>query len=287
MKTWVKVTLGVLAVPLLAGGAFAGWVASHSNSRLNQRFEVAPVELSTAGDVARGQHVVMVRNGCADCHGADLAGASVMDNPAMGKIYASNLTPAALGAWSDGEIARAIRHGVGRDRQPLVLMPAHDYIHLSEADLSAAVAYLRSIPPVEKANENTRLGPVSRSLLALNQAPLLPAEMLDHQRAFPPEPVAEVSENFGQYLAQTACMGCHGPQLRGGPIPGGDPSWPPASNIRRPALADWNETSFIGAMRSGITPSGQEMRSPMPWKLIGQYTETELKALWMYLKSLE
>jgi hypothetical protein len=57
---------------------------------------------------------------------------------------------AGLGHWTDAEIARAISQGVSRDGRKLhPPMPFPYYAGLSPADVSAIVAYLRTVPPRE------------------------------------------------------------------------------------------------------------------------------------------
>ena len=70
-----------------------------------------------------------------------------------GITYAINLTPdpeTGLGKWREQDFIQAIKSGkhlgVGRDIQPP--MPWEAYRHLSESDLKAAFAYLKSIPPI-------------------------------------------------------------------------------------------------------------------------------------------
>jgi hypothetical protein len=81
-------------------------------------------------------------------------------------------------------------------------------------------------------------------------------------------------------------MGCHGPEFKGGPIPGGDPNWPPAANLTPDALGGWTEAQFLAALRTGKNPSGAELRPPMVIRYTAQFTDAELKALWAYLQSL-
>ena len=51
-------------------------------------------------------------------------------------------------------------------------------------------------------------------------------------------------------------------------------------------LGFWSEEDFIATLRTGVTPGGKQLRSEMPWKYFGQMTDEELKAVWMYLRSL-
>src|SRR5216110_697497 len=74
---------------------------------------------------------------------------------APGKICFPNLTPdpeTGLGAWTDGEILRAIREGVSRDGRALFpMMPYTEFRALSDEDTRAIVAYLRTMPAVKNA----------------------------------------------------------------------------------------------------------------------------------------
>lgn len=62
-----------------------------------------------------------------------------------------NITPHpefGIGRWSDAEVKRAIREGVGRDGRRLSPpMPFESYAQMTQADLDALVAWLRSLPP--------------------------------------------------------------------------------------------------------------------------------------------
>ena len=52
-------------------------------------------------------------------------------------------------------------------------------------------------------------------------------------------------------------------------------------------LGKWTEADFIQALRTGETPEGRRLdNEKMPWRSIGQLTDDELGALWLYLQSL-
>lgn len=286
-QKWLIATGGVLGAIGLSIGATAFWVQSSVQQRLHAHYP-APASLALASEVAAadlqlGERIVKVRNGCTDCHGPQLQGAVVMDNPAMGFVYAPNLTPAHLGAWSDDEIGRAIRHGIGKQGQALILMPSHDYLPLSKGDLAAMIAYLRSLPATEKTNTPSRLGPVAHALVAFEKAPsLIPAQIIDHNTAFATKPAEAPGPEFGKYLAQSACAGCHNPQFTGGPIPGGPPDWPPAADLT--TLKNWKESDFNHVLTTGLRPDGSKLQAPMP--VMKALNSTELKALWEYLRQL-
>ena len=102
-------------------------------------------------------------------------------------------------------------------------------------------------------------------------------------------PASAATVEFGRHLAAT-CMGCHGQDLAGGPIVGGDPSWPPAANLtpHPDGLARWTSAQFARAIREGKRPDGTALRSPMSDVVTYavKMSDVEVEALWMYLRSL-
>ncbi|MEM8817106.1 MAG: cytochrome c [Pseudomonadota bacterium] len=122
-----------------------------------------------AEQVERGEYLVELL-GCGACHtdGAlvgeanparSLAGSRIgiaWSNPLgeknPGVVYPSNLTSdveTGIGGWSDGQIANAIRFGAGRHGAGGIrVMPWPGYAQLTDDDVTAMVAYLRSIDPV-------------------------------------------------------------------------------------------------------------------------------------------
>ncbi len=291
MKTLLKAVAALVLLLALVAAAGLSWAWWKTDSALAQRFpprqtlgmaaavQAAPVDL--------GRQIVTVRNGCVDCHGADLGGATVVENPMIGKLSGPNLTPVRMKAWSDDEIAVAVRYGVSRDGRPLILMPSHEYQHLSKDDVAAIVAYLRSVASVDRDPGATRLGPVGWVLFATGQAPFLPAFVIDQKAGFATKPAEAPTAEFGRYLAASACSGCHGAEFRGGPIPGGPPDWAPAASLRLGADSRWSAEAFatsVRTTRSGI--DGHAIRPPMPVALYAKMTDTEVGALWAYLSTL-
>jgi mono/diheme cytochrome c family protein len=210
-----------------------------------------------------------------------------MNNGAMGNITGANITPFQLKDWSDEEIARAIRYGIHKSGRSLKFMPSFDYQGLSKGDIAALVAYLRSVPEVSTASAQNSFGPIAKMMGLLGKMPVVfPAENIDLKKGFAEKPEEAPTKEFGKYLAQ-ACSGCHGQEFNGGPIPGGDPSWPPAANIRLGSNALWNEEVFTQMIKSGISPSTKNpIRAPMPVNLLKQMNELEIKALWIYFSGL-
>lgn len=291
MKKFFKrlaLVLLVIAAGLMAFFAFAYW---KTRSRMGKTYTIAghsvPVPTSAAA-LEEGKRLFISR-GCVDCHGSDLSGKIFLEDPAIGKFAGSNLTKGKGGAGgkiSDVAFERALRHGIGRSGKPLIFMPATDFAGMSDEDVGRLLAYIRSVPAVDKPSLRQKVGPVGRILYATGKMPLLvSAEVVDHDAVSPQKITPSVSLEYGKYIAQT-CTGCHGAKLIGGPIPGAPPEWPAAQDITKVGMAKWNEQQFFSAIRTGKRPDGSEIRFPMPWKNFALMTDVELKALWLYLRTL-
>jgi len=124
---------------------------------------LVPFKTYAAGDVARGKYLVSVA-GCNDCHTPGyffgkpdtsrfLGGSEVgFEIPGAGIFHGPNLTPdkeTGLGSWSDAQIVTALTTGKRPDGRELAgVMPWRAFANFTQADLSAIVAYLRTLPPV-------------------------------------------------------------------------------------------------------------------------------------------
>lgn len=261
------------------------------NSKASQVFAKPELQIHEdviKADVELGKRIYAVRNGCIDCHGVDLTGAMIMEDPAMGSIHGANITPFTLKDWTDEDIGRAIRYGIHKEGRSLQFMPSFDFEGLSKGDVAAVIAYLRSVPAVEKESHKNKFGPLAHVLAVAGQMPIMfPALVVDPSKGFSEKPAEEASLDFGKYLANS-CVGCHQHNYSGGKIPGGDPSWPPAADIRLGKFAAYTEESFKKMMETGVSPvSGSLLRPPMPIHLLKQMSETETKALWIFLSSLK
>jgi hypothetical protein len=168
-------------------------------------------------------------------------------------------------------------------------MPSQEFNGINDADLGAIIAYLKSLPAVENELPANRLGPLGRALMVGQVIPVLAAEVIDHEARRPAAITPAVTIEYGAYLAQT-CKGCHGEGLSGGPIPG-VPSEPPFPANLTPdmetGLGQWTEADFVRALRTGQRPDQTAINpKAMPWPVLGQMTDTELSALWLYLQSV-
>jgi mono/diheme cytochrome c family protein len=272
--------------------------------------------MSTPERLARGQYLVENVAACFSCHGArdwSFMAAPLKDGTAgaggeiwdekmgfPGVLPASNITPAKLSSWSDGEILRALVNGVSKDGSALFpIMPYGHYAKLAREDLYAIIAFLRTIPSVE----NT-----------------LPEKKIDQplgfiSRAFPKEAtLREIAPRVGDadypaYVADAAaCISCHTPvddrgrniegmEFAGGrvfPLPGGGSVR--SANLTpddETGLGKWSRDDFVARMKSMpresagkvAVPAGS-FNSPMPWTHYAGMSDDDLGALFDHLRSL-
>ena len=287
MKRFLVRILAGLALVIVGLVTFVTFQFHSLSNRLHATPNFSISEEVRQADPDLGHRIYAVRAGCIDCHGENLTGAVVMENGAMGSIHGVNITPSTLHDWTDEEIATAIRYGIHREGRSLRFMPSFDFVGLSKDDVAALIAYIRSVPPVDTTPHPNTYGPVARMLSAFDKMPVMfPAENIDPTQGFAEKPMEGPTAAFGQYLA-ASCIGCHGSDYTGGKIPGGDPSWPAASNIRLGADPMWSEESFVQMIRTGVSPlTGETLQPPMPIHLLQQLTQDETIALWKYLKTL-
>lgn len=280
---WVGIILGVLVLLVVVAGAGLSMTASSRLARTHDVVAPAVNIREDAATLARGEHIVALY--CESCHGPDLSGQPVFEDPAVGIIYASNIT--GLGsAWTDEQIVRSIRHGLAPDGRQLIIMPSESFIHLSEEDMGAVVAYLKSVPRSGADRPGPQLTVLGRALLGAGVfGNIFPAEYLDHAQPFPPMPAIGDNVEYGEYLSRF-CFGCHGEDLAGGESP--DPGAPPAPDLTPAgALGQWSEQDFVRAMQTGMTPDGRQLDANfMPWTSLRKLDESELRGLWHYLQSL-
>lgn len=273
-------TAGCLA---LAGVVTIWWM---SNRRLARRYEVEPITLPASIDTARGEHLVTSVTICAHCHGPDLGGQIMADNPVL-RVAAPNLTSGhgGLGATlSDADIERAVRHGIRPDGTPLLVMPADAYASLSDADLAAIIAYLRSRPAVHREVPSSRLTLMGRMLLVSGKVDEIPAERIRPAAGLAETPLEPLA--LGSYLTEVAgCSFCHQRDFGGRSVPIGPPGSPVIPAINRLALAGWSERDFATALRTGRRPDGRELVKFMPWKYFAGMTDAEVHAIWIYLQT--
>jgi cytochrome c553 len=281
---------GVASVLVLA----AAWVYVASERMLRKKYDVPSTALAYAPEhvsVGRGAHLVRAFGSCTLCHGEDLGGGTYGDPSPIGVVAGPNLTRGrgGLGATNgDADWVRGIRYGVRADSSSLIIMPSEVWVRFSDADLASIIAYLKSLPPVDRELPRTHFKPLGRALLAAGKLSILVAPKtprLTNVAWVPPGPTVE----YGRYIADVSgCHGCHGFGLSGGRV-AGPPGLPPASNLTpdvETGIASWQEADFLRAMRTGQRPSGTAINEFMPWRNFQHMTDEELHALWLYLRSV-
>lgn len=254
--------------------------------------------------VERGRYLVEGLGACANCHTPKGPGGSLADKrfaggfevnePPVGTWIAPNITPdreTGIGEWTDGDIARAIREGKHRDGHVLgPPMPFAQYRGLSDRDLSAMVAYLRTLPPVRNA--------VPRSRYAVR----VPASYGPPVTSVP-EPSREDPAKYGEYLAGPVahCVGCHTPltadgrldearRFAGGFAFAGPQGTVYSSNLTPHAetgLGRWTDAEIARAIVNGTKRTGGTLSAPMPWPYYaGRVTDADVRAIVAYLRTL-
>lgn len=287
---WTGYTTGAIIGLIVVG---ATGVFAYSSHRMSQQFDVPSPDVATVSDeasISRGYHLATAIGKCVECHGEDLGGKVFLDDPALGRIAASNLTQGQGGVMSsyrdNSLLARAIRRGVRHDGTGLMLMPSEDYVHFSDQDISALIAYIRSLAPVDRTLPPSNVKLLGRVLYTTGSLPLLRAEIIPSDLVSPSVTPSSTLD-LGRYLANVGgCTGCHGPGLSGGKIPGTPPDWKPATNITPAGLSGWTDQDFVRAMKEGVRPNGTTIDTLMPWKLAGKMSDQEIQALWAYLRSV-
>ena len=298
MKKLVKIAtlaIGGVVASTLVGAAVVSLGAS---SRLSRKFDAHRMQLplpsaSDTAAVARGKHLVTARYGCTSCHGANLGGGVMLDDPPVGSVLGPNLTAGQGSRTSRYEMSdwdRIVRHGVKPDGTG-ALMPSEDFFKMSDAELSDIVAYVRSVPGVDAEVPAPRLGPVGKVLLVLGKLPIAAereAARATTHAAAPPDTADSVE--FGAHLA-AVCSTCHRENFAGGKIPFGPPDWPAAANLTRHAtgLGAWSYEDFERAITQGTSKDGHRLRDPMAALTASAQAmlPTERRALWTYLQSLK
>jgi mono/diheme cytochrome c family protein len=285
---WIAIGLGGLIV--IVGIAVVG-LYLNTNARFNRAYEINVEPLAILNDqasLARGEHWVSIH--CADCHSPDLGGGPFFEDPALGFVDAPNLTSGKGGiasAYTEEDWVRALRHGVKKDGRSVFIMPSGYFYYFNNQDLGGIIAYLKTVPPVDRQIRPPALKPMAKVLYGLGAfGNLLYAETIQHETR-PPAPLEGVSVEYGEYLVNAnGCRSCHGHELSGGKP--GDPDSPLGPNLTPGGdLANWSQADFLQTMRTGSNPDGDPLDPGfMPWSYLGRMTDDELGAIWLYLQSL-
>lgn len=277
-------------------------------SRWDRTFD-APLPAITASTdsavIARGRYLALGPARCAECHTDPAARDSSGAVPALvggrefklpiAVIHVPNITPhptMGIGGFTDGQLARILRSGVRHDGR--VLVPFMEYEQLSDQDIQALISYLRVQPPVAHEVPPHSYNVLGKLILAFVMKPPAPAA------APATSPAESVSAERGAYLAEAVatCAGCHSKRSHtdgsyigaryagGGEFETEDPTKVFVSPNLTPSgtgvINRFSEDQFVARFRMGPLLPG----TPMPWRQFGNMSETDVRSLYRYLKSL-
>lgn len=294
MKRWLKRLVVGVGVIMVLIGAVVMFAVQRANHKLNRNVSLPAYPIALSDDPAvieRGRYLYVTR-GCAECHAENGAGRVVVDDPSMGmRVVGPNISPGpgnVVANYTAADWERIIRHGVKPDGRPAMVMPSEDYARLTDADVSAMVAYVQHMPPASGGAAVLELPLIVRAMYGLNQVQDA-AEKINHDLP-PAAPVPETASiEHGKYVGQ-GCQGCHGPGMSGGRIPGSPPDWPAATNLTpgegsvMPRYA--TVAQFKALLRSGKRPDGSAVSTIMPFGGFAQMNDVDMEALYLYLQSL-
>jgi hypothetical protein len=212
-----------------------------------------------------------------------------------GRVVAPNLSPdreTGAGNWTDDQLARAIREGVGHDGRALLpIMPYQRYRSMSDEDVASIVVYLRSLPPVRRQQPRTDIVVPVRYLMRSVPEPL---------RAPVPTPDLSTPVKRGAYLTTIgACSECHTPQDdHGQPIPGlefaggfiFDGPWGQVASANLTpspsGIPYYDLTLFTEVLRTGHAKA-RRINQIMPWHAFGGMTDEDIAAIFVNLTTLK
>jgi hypothetical protein len=310
MKTLLKIVGGVVVLLLLAAAAGLGYLFyafPKVPAAGEYRIEATPERL------ARGKYLNDHVLGCTTCHSErdwtrfsgpvkpdtiGIGGQVFALGPA-GTLYSKNITPAAIGSWTDGELLRSVTAGVSRDGTPLFpLMPYPHFGVMADDDIHAVLAYVRSLKAIENLNIPER---------DLNFPLNLIVRTIPEPAAPGTRPPVTDKLAYGRYMLRSAlCGDCHTPiDDQGTPLPGMDFAGgmefvetgyrSRSANITPDAdtgIGTWTEQQFIDRFKSfeGVTPpvlseTERRQNTTMPWTAYAGMTREDLGAIYAALRA--
>jgi len=249
----------------------------------------------------RGEYLMNGPVACGNCHtprnkdmtfqeGMDFAGGFKIVSPAF-EVYSANITPdpeTGIGTWTDEEIIVAIREGKTPDGEIIwPPMPVPFYNNMSDDDVKAIVAYLRSVKPVH--NE------VPESKWNIPQQAMPPAKGA-------PAPSPDDKVAYGGYIvnALAHCLECHTPMGPKGRdmskmgAGGFEIELAPGRTVRtanitpdpETGIGSWSDDDIKKAITQAVTPDGQKLSPPMPFPFFKNMTDEDLDAVVTYLRTI-
>jgi len=226
-----------------------------------------------AAKLAHGKRLAAVLD-CTGCHKANLQGQNVTrDDPGYGDMNAPNIT-LLLAKYSDSDFRHLIRDGVPRDGREFWFMPVESFQYLSDADLAALLAYLRTFKP-----SGTQLPPIRKGKGFQEDVERGFGNSRQQVKRYRAEPPADMGAGhaWGRYLVETTCTGCHNSKLQG--YPGFTPDLDIAGTYSEAELTRLLTTG------EGKTKKDLGMMSEMGRDIFVNFMPAERKAIVGYIKA--
>lgn len=262
---------------------------------------LAPSAAQAETPLERGRYLVNSIVACGNCHtpqtpngpepGKELSGQFLIKTPGF-TAYAPNISQdpeTGIGSWTDEQIINAIRNGRRPDGTLIgPPMPFEFYRHMSDSDVKAIVAYLRTVPPVK----NT----VTRSTYNFPLPPAYGPEVTTVPDVPKDDPV-----KYGEYLTGPLahCWACHSPIVNGEPDyehqfgAGGqvlEGPWGVAvtANItpHEDGIRDYSDEDIARAITTGVRPDGSKLSAPMGFYYYKNIRPDDLKAMVAYIRTV-
>ena len=310
MRLLLKIVGVLAALVFVAAAAGLGYLyLAYPDVPLNAAYKIEPTPERLARGKYLNDHVV----GCTTCHTerdwtrfsgpvkperTGAGGDRFALGPA-GVLYAKNITPAAIGSWSDAELLRAVTGGVSRDGTPLFpLMPYPHFGAMAEDDIHAVLSYVRSLAAIESTIPARTLNFPLNLIVRTIPRPAAP-------QARPP---ADDKLAYGRYMLRSAlCADCHTPiDEQGTPLPGMDFAGGMeiletgyrvrSANLTPDAdtgIGSWTEQQFVDKFKAFDTPDAaptlseaeRRQNTPMPWTAYAGMTREDLAAIYTALRA--
>jgi mono/diheme cytochrome c family protein len=261
-----------------------------------------PAVANAAGDAKRGEYLAKA-GGCVGCHTEEkkdavpFAGGRALKTP-FGTFYGPNITPhpdAGLGRWSEENFMRAMRHGERPDgANYFPAFPYPSFTRIADADLRDLWAYLRTLPPSNRANQTHDL----RFPFGIRLLVTVWKWLFFTPGVFTPDTALAAPANRGAYLVQALghCGECHTPRnFLGGPkrdrfLAGGKgPDDKNIPNLTPTKLKKLSDAELKDFLQTGATPDGDVVAEAMGEVITNttsKLTAEDLAAVIAYLRVL-
>lgn len=217
--------------------------------------------------------------GCVGCHTPELTGEDWTE-PEMGVLWTANLTQSAA-TYSHDELAEMITLGKRSDRA-LWDMPSFLFNGLHPEDVSAVIAYLKTLEPVGAVHPDPTVGPQLQKEIARGEWVDSAQDVLRKHDVGPPD----LGEAFayGRFILRATCVECHGMDLRGEEAPiAGAPARP---DLRM--VGSYSREEFAHFIETGEAAGGRELvlMSAVARRRYARFTDAEEDAVYDYLNEL-